>query len=41
MNADRESIHNKIAEGVVFKSLTNPNFSFKVINNKFLLGGGD
>lgn len=39
--ADRESIHNKIAEGVVFKSLTNPDFSFKVINNKYLLNGGE
>ena len=39
--ADRPSIHNKVAEGVVFKSLTNPDFSFKVINNKYLLGGGE
>lgn len=35
------NIHNKIAEGFVFKSLTNPNFSFKVINNEFLLKGGE
>lgn len=39
--ADRPSIHNKIAEGVVFKSLSHPDFSFKVINNKYLLGGGE
>lgn len=39
--ADRESIHNSVAEGVVFKSIANPNFSFKVINNKYLLNGGE
>lgn len=39
--ADTESIHNKVAEGLVFKSIRNPDFSFKVINNKFLLAGGD
>lgn len=39
--ANRPSMYNPIAEGVVFKSLTDPNFSFKVINNKYLLGGGD
>jgi RNA ligase, DRB0094 family len=39
--ADRPSIHNSVAEGVVFKSLTDPDFSFKVINNKFLLNGGE
>jgi RNA ligase (TIGR02306 family) len=39
--ADRPSINNTIAEGVVFKSLKNPNFSFKVINTKFLLNGGE
>lgn len=39
--ADRASIHNKVAEGVVFKSVTNPSFSFKVINNKYLLNGGE
>lgn len=39
--ADRASILNKVAEGVVFKSLTNPDFSFKVINNKYLLNGGE
>ena len=35
--ADRPSISHPIAEGIVFKSLTNPRHSFKVINNKFLL----
>jgi RNA ligase (TIGR02306 family) len=39
--ADRPSIYNKVAEGVVFKSLSNPDFSFKAINNKFLLNGGE
>jgi len=39
--ANRPSIHNKIAEGIVFKSLTDPDFSFKVINNEYLLGGGE
>lgn len=39
--ASRESIHNKVAEGVVFKSLTNPDYSFKAINNEYLLGGGE
>jgi RNA ligase (TIGR02306 family) len=39
--ADRASIYNKVAEGVVFKSLTKPDFSFKVINNKYLLSGGE
>lgn len=39
--ADRPSLFNPIAEGVVFKSLSDPQFSFKVINNKYLLGGGD
>jgi len=39
--ADRPSIFNKIAEGVVFKSLKDPNFTFKVINNRFLEKGGD
>lgn len=36
--ADRKSINNEVAEGVVFKSLDDPSVSFKVINNKFLLG---
>jgi RNA ligase (TIGR02306 family) len=35
------SLTHKVAEGVVFKSLTDPEFSFKVISNKFLLKGGD
>lgn len=39
--ADRESVYNVVAEGVVFKSIANPNFSFKVINNNFLLAGND
>lgn len=39
--ADRESVYNPIAEGVVFKSLTDPQFSFKCINTKYLLEGGD
>ncbi len=34
---DRPSIHAKIAEGCVFKSLMHPSVSFKVINNQFLL----
>ncbi len=36
-----KSINHPIAEGVVFKSLTDPEFSFKIISNKFLLKGGD
>lgn len=39
--ADRPSLYNKTAEGVVFKSLKDPNFSFKVINNNYLLIGGE
>lgn len=35
--ADRKSITHPIAEGVVWKSLTDPHISFKVINNRFLL----
>lgn len=31
----------EVAEGVVFKSLKNPDFSFKAINNKYLLNGGE
>lgn len=34
--ADRESLNHKVAEGLVFKAMTD-NFSFKVINNNFLL----
>ena len=32
-----KSLNNKITEGVVFKNLDNPNLSFKVINNEYLL----
>lgn len=39
--ADIKSINNPVAEGVVLKSMSNPDFSFKVINNKFLLSGGE
>jgi RNA ligase (TIGR02306 family) len=39
--AERPSINNKIAEGVVFKSLTNPDYSFKAISNSYLLNGGE
>jgi RNA ligase (TIGR02306 family) len=39
--ADRPSLHNPVAEGVVFKSLLDPQFTFKAINNKYLLEGGD
>lgn len=38
--ADRSSLNHAIAEGVVFKSTCGTN-SFKVINNRFLLRGGD
>lgn len=39
--AERPSIHNKIAEGVVFKSVTNPDYSFKAVSNSYLLNGGE
>jgi RNA ligase (TIGR02306 family) len=39
--AERPSINNKIAEGVVFKSMSNPEYSFKCINNQYLLEGGE
>lgn len=39
--AERPSINNKIAEGVVFKSLSNPEFSFKAVSNSYLLNGGE
>lgn len=39
--ADIQSLYNKVAEGIVLKSLTNPEFSFKIINNKYLLNGGE
>lgn len=34
---DKESINHKIVEGYVFKNLSKPWISFKVINNRFLL----
>lgn len=39
--ADRSSLFNPVAEGVVFKSLSDPQFSFKVINTNYLLNGGE
>ena len=39
--AERGSVYNKVAEGIVFKSLTQPDFSFKCIANSFLLAGGE
>lgn len=39
--AEGPSITHKIREGVVFKCNDDPSFSFKVINNQFLLKGGD
>lgn len=41
VKGERPSLYNKVAEGVVFKSLTNPEYSFKVISNTFLLNGGE
>jgi RNA ligase (TIGR02306 family) len=38
---DGKSINNPVREGLVFKSLNDPNVSFKAISNKFLLNGGD
>lgn len=35
--AEGRSINAKVREGIVYKSLNNPNHSFKVISNKFLL----
>ena len=35
--ADGESINHPIREGLVYKSITDPSFSFKTISNKFLL----
>ena len=35
--AERPSIHHPIAEGVVFKSISDKRHSFKVISNKFIL----
>lgn len=39
--ADGPSINHKIREGLVYKCNEDPDFSFKVISNKFLLKGGD
>jgi RNA ligase (TIGR02306 family) len=39
--AEGPSINHKIREGVVFKCNDDPSFSFKAINNQFLLKGGD
>lgn len=39
--AERPSLVNKVAEGVVFKSLKNPEFSFKVVSSSYLLSGGE
>jgi RNA ligase (TIGR02306 family) len=39
--AEGPSINHKIREGLVWKSLSDPRFSFKGISNKFLLKGGD
>lgn len=36
--AERPSIKNPVAEGVVFKSLIDPEISFKAISNAYLLG---
>ena len=37
--ADGPSLNHAVREGVVYKSIDNPSFSFKVISNKFLLKG--
>ena len=39
--ADILSIINLVGEGIVWKCISNPQISFKVINNKFLLKEGD
>lgn len=39
--AEGPSIFHKVREGLVFKSIQNPDFSFKAINNQFLLCGGE
>lgn len=36
-----KSINHKIAEGIVFKSCVDPEWSFKIISNRFLLKGGN
>ena len=38
---DGKSINHKEREGLVFKSIHDPAVSFKAINNRFLLSGGD
>ena len=35
--ANQPSLKNPVAEGLVFKSIDNPDISFKVISNEFLL----
>lgn len=39
--AEGPSINNPTREGLVFKSIQNPNFSFKAISNKYLMKGGE
>lgn len=39
--AEGPSLVHKVREGLVFKSIQNPSFSFKAISNKFLLKGGE
>ena len=39
--AEGPSLNHKTREGLVFKSIQNPQFSFKAISNKFLLKGGE
>lgn len=39
--AERPSLNHKQAEGIVFKSIKFPCYSFKAISNAFLMAGGD
>ena len=39
--AEGPSLNHAVREGIVFKSLVNPNVSFKAISNKFLLNEKD
>lgn len=39
--AKGRSINHDIREGIVWKCVEDPSFSFKIINNQFLLEGGD
>jgi RNA ligase (TIGR02306 family) len=39
--ADGPSINNPVREGLVFKSIQNPDFTFKAISNEFLIKGGE